>query len=672
MKMSMILLFQSLLFCSPLCSAYLAPASMLPIPAPIHHRLDIQLIPAVKSLGVVDNLTVEPEKTYRFLLNKNLQVALASPGDRLRILQRDRTADFSEYELQTGPEDREARLQYSGVIFDPVTNNDSSGLISPEGASLFGTSYWLPDLGTKATYEITSLSLPPDWKLASPKAQRNLPQQEIYLIAGAFQEYQLKEQGGPPALKIYLRQADPALAQTFLNLLPGYLDHYQKTLGAFPYESFAVIENFWETGFGMPGFTLLGPGVIRLPFILNSSLPHELLHNWWGNSVYVDYDRGNWCEGLTTYLADHWQQELLQAGGDYRRQSLMSFQDYTRSAKDFPLREFRQRFNFSSQAIGYGKGMMFFHMLKLRLGDDVFKQGLRDLYQNYQGQSISYEEIEESFQKTSGKNLTSFFKQWLDSTGAPKLQLVKLEAGPGPSSQAGAKFQVSFELQQVSPQIYDLDIPLRWILRDGSRHDSLVKLNTKQAVFQFLFDQAPRSLTVDPDFELWRDLAVEERPVSFSNVFGARKIFVVGTDAKVSETFAQTWQSALESQISLEKEPFLKNLPTEGAVVLLGDSPQYEEIMLKELAGQDFKLSPDAVTIFGQTYPKHESQTALVARSTKHPGLTLAWIRGSQTEDLAPRLLHYGKYGVLVFAAKGTPLKSTWPLLKSPLKVEWP
>ena len=40
----------------------------------------------------------------------------------------------------------------------------------------------------------------------------------------------------------------------------------------------------------MPSFTLLGPQIIRFPFILTSSYPHEILHNWWGNSVFVDYE----------------------------------------------------------------------------------------------------------------------------------------------------------------------------------------------------------------------------------------------------------------------------------------------------------------------------------------------------------------------------------------------
>ena len=64
----------------------------------------------------------------------------------------------------------------------------------------------------------------------------------------------------------------------------------------------------------MPSFTLLGSQVIRLPFILASSYPHEILHNWWGNSVFVDYESGNWCEGLTAYMADHLIQEQRGRG----------------------------------------------------------------------------------------------------------------------------------------------------------------------------------------------------------------------------------------------------------------------------------------------------------------------------------------------------------------------
>lgn len=630
--------------------------------ATVHHQLEVTLAPAVKSLAVQDHITGLNSVKTRFLLHRDLMVHALSPGDQIRLLQ---TGEQNEYEV-TAP-DHAVTLQYSGVIFDPVKNNDSSGLVSVEGAVLFGSTHWLPDFSEKATYEITKTTLPTDWKLASPLEQTRLPQQEIYFIAGPFHEEHLKDPTSGITLKVFLRNSEPGLARTFLSLLPQYLDHYQTSLGAYPYDTFAVIENFWETGFGMPGFTLLGPGVIRLPYILNSSLPHELLHNWWGNSVYVDYQRGNWCEGLTTYLADHWQQEVANTDREYRRQSLMNFQDYSKTTQDFPLREFKQRFNFNSQAVGYGKGMMFFHMLKKQLGDDIFAQGLRDLYQNHQGQSISYEEIQTSFERSGGTSLKSFFNQWLDRTGAPTLKLTKATRTQSPTGE----FQVSFELSQVNPQSYELSVPLRVGFADGSFWHKTLPLKNLQETYKLHFLQAPTSLEIDPEVDIFRDLDVKERPLSLSALFGSKQIWLVGGSENIQKSFQQNWQSSVEGPLSLSDDKLLLDLPLDGAVVLLGDSPVYEKLMLEDLKGQAFSVSPEALSLLGRPYARKDTKTVLMARSLSRPGLILVWIRGENFETLAPRLLHFGKYGVLVFADKSIPLKATWPILQSPLKVSF-
>ena len=128
-------------------------------------------------------------------------------------------------------------------------------------------------------------------------------QEEIYLVAGRYHEY--RHEDTEPASVVFLRSPDAALATKYLDATQRYVELYSRLLGSYPYKKFALVENFWETGYGMPSFTLLGPRVIRLPFIIHSSYPHEILHNWWGNSVYVAKRGGNWSEGLTAYLADH-------------------------------------------------------------------------------------------------------------------------------------------------------------------------------------------------------------------------------------------------------------------------------------------------------------------------------------------------------------------------------
>jgi aminopeptidase N len=102
------------------------------------------------------------------------------------------------------------------------------------------------------------------------------PTEEIYLVAGPWHEY--TRQADEVEVFVFLRDDDPSLAQRYLDATARYLVLYEGMLPPYPYASFALVENFWETGYGMPGFTLLGPRVIRFPWILTSSYPHELLH----------------------------------------------------------------------------------------------------------------------------------------------------------------------------------------------------------------------------------------------------------------------------------------------------------------------------------------------------------------------------------------------------------
>jgi hypothetical protein len=102
---------------------------------------------------------------------------------------------------------------------------------------------------------------------------------------------------------------------------------YEALHGTYPFAKFAVVENFFPTGYGFPSFTLLGSRVLRLPFIPDTSLRHEVAHCWWGNGVLVDATGGNWCEGLTTYVADYLSKEehSFEEARGYRLRALETY-----------------------------------------------------------------------------------------------------------------------------------------------------------------------------------------------------------------------------------------------------------------------------------------------------------------------------------------------------------
>nr|VFK00950.1 MAG: Peptidase MA superfamily [Candidatus Kentron sp. LFY] len=156
---------------------------------------------------------------------------------------------------------------------------------------------------------------------------------------------EVSDWAGGVEIRALLRKNDRSLARRYLDATKQYLALHREMLPDYPYPSFALVENSRETGYGMLCFTLLGSRIIRFPWILTSSHPHELLHNWWGNSVYVDPDQGNWCEGLTTYMADHLFAEQRGRGVLYRRVALRKYTDFAAGDRDFPLAEFRSRYS---------------------------------------------------------------------------------------------------------------------------------------------------------------------------------------------------------------------------------------------------------------------------------------------------------------------------------------
>ena len=134
-------------------------------------------------------------------------------------------------------------------------------------------------------------------------------------IVNHFKIFEEKYKG--ISLYAFLLQEEGGIANKYIKTAKYYIDLYSKILGPYPYLKFALVENQQQTGYGMPSFTLMGSRIIRFPFILHSSYPHEILHNWWGNGVFADPEEGNWSEGLTAYLADHFLLELEGKGSQY-------------------------------------------------------------------------------------------------------------------------------------------------------------------------------------------------------------------------------------------------------------------------------------------------------------------------------------------------------------------
>jgi aminopeptidase N len=406
----------------------------------VEHQLKVRIDPAAGALTVEDTLTLPDDRAeWTVLLHAGMDPTVTSGN--ADIVEAGQLEHLARYRLRiAGP--GPVILTYGGAIRHEReriaegmgrAREWSRGTISPEGVFLDGNSGWYPRIPDTLQSFSLEVALPPGWTAVSQGAgpgeptsgvstwTETHPQDDLYLIAGPFETYRAQAAGFEA--QVYLRRPDADLAQRYLDATATYVDLYSDLIGAYPFAKFALIENFWETGYGMPSFTLLGPQVIRLPFIIHTSYPHEILHNWWGNGVYVDYPSGNWSEGLTTYLADHLLRERAGEGWVYRRDTLKSYSDYVRDSSDFPLLQFRGRHGAASQAIGYGKSAMFFHMLRRQLGDETFKAGLQRFYADNRFRVAGFRDLRRAFEAVADRDLGGFFETWTERTGAPRLRL---------------------------------------------------------------------------------------------------------------------------------------------------------------------------------------------------------------------------------------------------------
>ncbi len=594
----------------------------------VHHELKVKLDPKAHRIDAIDDTTL-----LRFRLHEgrsgivNAQCEGAADGASVPMEWWGRNAPGRVVYVRTIHHPPEAQAEEYARSF-----SETPGTISAEGVFLGGASGWYPVEGDELVTFTLEIELPRDWDAVSQGVRtrheivgdRRIvrweckePMEEIYLVAAPFTEY---ARGSAMA---FLRTPDPALAQKYLDVTGQYVDMYSELIGPYPFGKFALVENFWETGYGMPSFTLLGPQVIRLPFILHSSYPHEILHNWWGNGVYVDRAKGNWCEGLTAYLADHLIREGQGAGEEYRRDALKKYRAYVRGGKDFALKDFRERHSAATEAVGYGKALMVFHMLRVQIGDAKFTEGLRAFYKDFEFKRASWDDIAVVFGKAAGEDLGPFFRQWVDRPGAPALAVEGdrlVQAQPG--------------------EPYELIVPV-WVTserRDLSRHTSVRMKERSVALPRY-----PESrFFIDPAFDLFRLLDRSEIPATLGELFGTEKVVIVLPDEP------GPWQALADAwRVESVRESALDALPRDKSVWILGADNRWAKAV-----AFDAEVSADAITLGGTRHQRKGLSFVLSAPHPQDTELAVGWIASDVPEaipGLARKLPHYGKYSWLAF-----------------------
>jgi hypothetical protein len=657
-------------------------------------HIQVELFPAEKTLTGRNDITIKTNAS------EVLQFRLSERATQIVVEVNREPRNFSfiddRLRLKLKPaelnNDVRVSILYAAKFDDAVplrpVNMDNPGFgvtatISELGTFLLAGSGWYPKLaGSRTRYRVT-VTAPvgliavtagrslghrlkngktvSDWEV-------NHPVDGLSLSAA---RYTVEEKSvGDITVATYFLPQNRHLSAAYLEATARYLTDYSNLFGSYPFQKFAVVENFFPTGYGFPSYTLLGGNVLRLPFIIHTSLGHEIAHCWWGNGVYVDYTQGNWSEALTTYVADYRFKEMKspQDASDHRRQWLKNYATLVAPQKDFALDRFQSRYDPVTRTIGYDKGAMVFHMVRQILGEEAFWGALQDIYRSRRFKRTSWSDLIKAFESRGKQSLQNFFDQWLSRPGAPQFFLNEVRA-----ENADGTWKVMGQIKQVPPY-YKLRLKLALQTREQTTNEQIL-VSGKATPFELVSDLPPQRLTADPDDNVFRRLWPSEIPPAVNALKGSASVITVVSENLEPEIIktAETLMLSLglkQNKLVAERELDLKMFP-EHDILLIG-LPQRNELWPK--MPTRVRTRPDNFWLNEKLYDSPNDSFFGVFKHPVNPRRIVALFKPlspQYADAVARKITHYGKYSYLAFQSSKNVEKGVWPAENSPLVYEW-
>ncbi len=221
-------------------------------------------------------------------------------------------------------------------------------------------------------------------------------------------------------------------SQAALRTAVNAIKSFSARLGAYPYTEFDVVSTPMQgaTGIEYPGITGINFAVydpkatvsgLPAPVMLESTVAHEVGHQWFYNAVGNDQINEPWLdEAVTQYVTGLYFLDLYGRQGmeGYRGSWLSRWDRVNREPIPIglPAGSYQGK---EYGAIVYGRGPLFIEALALKMGQATFDQFLRDYYQSHKwgiGAAASFKQLAD---KHCQCDLTLMFDEWVSPTSTP-------------------------------------------------------------------------------------------------------------------------------------------------------------------------------------------------------------------------------------------------------------
>ncbi len=313
------------------------------------------------------------------------------------------------------------------------------------------------------------------------------------IIAGKF-DPPVSVQGATN-IRIYTTAAHKAAAADYAGTALREFAYFTSTFGIPESTQLNVVElpddtvpSFWAPEIAaVAGSRIGGRNEFRL-------LANTIAHQWWGSEVSPAALNDAWItNGMSRYG------ELMYLEDDAGHGALdTAIQDVSAGALAYdtiPLSSAGTLPPYSPQfqSMTLEKGALVYHMLRWEVGDECFDKILRAAVSQFKDKGIRTGEFERVAEEQCQQQLTPFFSEWLDGTGAPefsnKYAVYRLGNNKG--------FRTIGEIQQ-DMDLFNMPMDLR-VETEGKTEDKRIEVVGTDS--QYVIDTfgRPRRILIDPD-----------------------------------------------------------------------------------------------------------------------------------------------------------------------------
>ena len=221
---------------------------------------------------------------------------------------------------------------------------------------------------------------------------------------------------------------------------------------------------------------------------------HELAHQWWGDMITCHSFHHIWLnEGFATYSEALWYEYQHGPGmaSLYQMQNNLYYGPGTVYVED-PDND-----NIFHGGLSYSKGSWVLHQLRHIVGDSTFFQIIRTYYASpaHQYGTATTEEFQSICEQLSGKDLSTYFHQWIYEEGFPKFEYFWTK-----ELQADGSYLISgmvSQIQELGP-VFELPIDMK-VETDSGDTTFILNVDKKREPFQYVLRAKPTDVKLDPD-----------------------------------------------------------------------------------------------------------------------------------------------------------------------------